>query len=183
MPENGLLSASTPSIRQAVQLLDDVVDALVDPAHRCKDAWASNREGERIDGPILEVVAGDAASRCMLGELLHQGLLRGFRIEIATAEHGVGQVSIEITRAPASLMVAARALDRVAWSLNEEHARRTDELLARYPSPEADQPGRVVLWLTSWNDTASHAEVLSCVTRAVEMLRAELDRRAKGRAR
>jgi len=185
MPENGLLDdASTPLLRRAVELLDGVFDALVVPARWCRGAYAKDAEGERIEGRILDAVEGrEVASRCMLGELLHQGLARGYRIEVATESEPADQSAVEVRHAAASWWLAALACDRVAWGLNEEHARRNDELLARYPSPEPDPPGRIVLWLTSWNDTATHEEAITCVVLAAQMLRAELNRRAKGGAR
>jgi hypothetical protein len=181
MPENGLLDASTPSIRRAVELLVGVFDALVDPAHWCRGALACDREGEPIDGPILEVVAGVATSRCLLGELLHQGLTRGYEIEIASVDYLGGQVPIEITRAPASWMVGGSAVAFVERSLNPQRARRADKLRAKHSSLQPITPGQAVLRLAVWNDNSSggHDEVISCVALAVQMLRAELDRRAQ----
>ena len=180
MPENDLLQASTPVLRRAADLLDGVCEVLADPSRWCTSAYARNAEGEPIEGTVLEAVeSSEVASRCVFAELLHQGFARGYRLVLATTGDAEDQIANEVTRAPASWILAARALDRVAWSLNEECARRTDELLAKYPSRQPDSPGQRVLWLTTWNDTASYEEAITCVGLAVRLLRAELDRRAQ----
>ncbi len=180
MSENAWLDEqAVPIVWRAITLLDACFDVLVKPERWCQGAWAKDAEGKPIAGTIVEAVeSSQVASRCTSGELLHQGLARGYRIEIRSPRARGDQIASEVTRAPASWMVAALALMLVARSFDAQRALRADELRAKCPSPRPMPPGQVVLQLTVWNDTASYEDAITCVVLAAQMLRAELDRRA-----
>jgi len=179
-PSPDLLQASTPLLKRAADLLDRVSEVFADESRWCRGAYAKDAEGEPIEGPILEAVErSEVASRCVLGELLHQGLARGYRIELETTDTPDGQIAHDIPRAPAGWMVAALALDLAVRSSNEQHTRRADALRAKYPPRRPITPGQVVLRTTVFNDNHSYEDAIRCVALAAQMLRAELDRRAQ----
>jgi hypothetical protein len=182
MSENAWLDRQlVPTVRRAIALLDATFDALVDPAHWCKDAYARDANGEPIGGEIAEAVASErVASRCMFGELIYQGLVRGYRIELATRPDHGEQAAFELSRAPASWKIAAIALSIAALSVYSGE-ETTDE------EPEAEQKAPVrplrlevlVLAPVLLNDRGGYEPAISSVVLAAEMLRAELDRRAQ----
>ena len=98
MPEAGL-NLSTPVIRQAIALLDDVFEEVSDRARWSRGAYAADAAGRTILGPIEEAVESErVAARCAFGSLLHHGLARGYRIEIEAAPYG--EQDAERSRAP-----------------------------------------------------------------------------------
>ena len=182
MPESAWLDEQlVPVVWRAIALLDATYEALVDPTRWCKDAYARDAEGEPIGGEIAEAIESDqVASRCMFGELLHQGLARGYRIEIATSPDQGEQAAIELIRAPASFKLAAVALAIAALTTYAGDESAADV------EPDAEQkpplrPLRLEVFLLApvlLNDRGDYASAIWSVTLAAEMLRAELDRRA-----
>lgn len=142
MPEDAWLDEQlVPIVRRAIALLDATFEALVDPARWCKDAYARDAEGEPIGGEIAQAVESDqVASRCMFGELLHQGLARGYRIEIATRPDHGEQAAIKLRRAPASWKLAAVALSIAALSTYAADESPTDD----EPKTEQASPSRLI---------------------------------------
>ena len=66
------------------RLLDEVVDVISDRSRWYEGAWAKDAQGERIEGPVLAAVESErTARRCVFGELVHQGLRRGYGLELA----------------------------------------------------------------------------------------------------
>jgi hypothetical protein len=120
--EDARLTQSTPVIRRAVALLDDTFEALLKPERWCDDAWARDASGATIYGTILEAIESpQAESRCVFGELVHQGLRRGYRIEFLAR----GLHATELRCAPASFWLAAEALAEVAVEVLAEMSRRS----------------------------------------------------------
>lgn len=175
--EDRLAISSTGTIRRAAALLDAVFAELVDPMRWCKDAYVCDAAGELIEGPLLAAIESPAASsRCLFSSLLHQGLARGFRIEIETAPDDERSAS-EVTRAPASWMLAGLAVASVAFE-----TLRTHGLLG---PGTGEEPGKlrlgefIVGTTVVVNDGTSYEDVIWTVALAAELLRAELDRRAE----
>jgi hypothetical protein len=183
MPENAWLDEQlSPIVRRAIALLDATYEALVDPARWCKDAYARDAEGEPIGGEIVAAVQSErAASRCMFGQLVFQGLARGYRIEIATSPDKGEQAATELTRAPASWKLAAVALSIAALTTYAGEENAADD------EPDAEQkppmrPLRLEVFLLApvlLNDRGDYASAIWSVALAAEMLRTELDRRAE----
>jgi hypothetical protein len=178
VPENERLFETTPVICRAVGLLGDVFDALAEPSRWAVGAWARDAAGERTRGSLIEALGADAASRCLLGELVHQGFARGYRIELGRD----GLVPLTLRRAPASFWVAADALAHSSlWVLRE---RYLPEFAAEFEG--ADPPlrtikrnERAVLFAIALNELGSYEDVVWALVLAAESLRAELDRRAE----
>ena len=124
MPEDGL-NLSKPVIQRAIALLDDVFEEISDRARWSDRAFAADASGKPILGRVEDAVESErAVARCAFGSLLHQGLARGYRIEIAAVPYEEQNVT-EVTRAPDSWMVAAAALAHVGLDmLDEVHALR-----------------------------------------------------------
>ena len=179
MSENERFDEATPVIRRAIALLDATFEALADPARWCKGAYARDAAGKPIGGSIVAAVESKrATSRCVFGELLHQGLQRGYRIEIATLPGWGEQTAAEVTRAPANWMLAGAALSLVALSTIEEETR---QLGAAEPKADSKPPsgarrvGQFVLTSIGVNDRGNYEDAIWSVVLAAEVLRAELD--------
>jgi hypothetical protein len=178
--ENARLVESTPVIRQAIGLLDDSLQGISARERWCQGAWAKDAAGTAIGGAIIEAIESEqVASRCAFAKLVHQGLARGFRIEISV-EADVEQVATEVTRAPASWMLAATALVHAALVVATERQLCADEEEAEQSSPSRPLRRReFVLLSVVVNDLGSYEDAITCLALGSEMLRAELDRRAQ----
>lgn len=183
MPEDGL-NLSTPVIRRAIALLDDVFEEISDRARWSYRAFAADASGQPILGRVEDAVESErAVARCAFGSLLHQGLARGYRIEIAAVPYEEQNVT-EVTRAPDSWMVAAVALARVGLDMLDEGERAPDVFTPEYePTDEWGALGTLVLVSVVANDAGTWEDAVSMVALAAELLRAKLDRRADGEAR
>jgi hypothetical protein len=173
VPRRGSFNLSVPVVRNAVGLLDDVLDALADPVQWCKGAFAVDAGGEPIEGDdvVAAVERPEVAARCPWGHALHAARRRGWRIEINT-DRG----SLELTRAPDSFLLAALVLVYGAH-----------ELLARNefwvePRPLKDRRTRMELRRLVFasvvaNDgpETTHEDTVAMVVRAIEWLRRLLD--------
>jgi hypothetical protein len=179
VPENARLSETTPVLRRAVALLDDVSEALAEPDRWTCGAWARDAAGKPTSGSLLsEALPADAASRCLLGELLHQGFVRGYRIELRDG----GLPPLALGRAPASVWVAADALAHASlWLLRERYLPEVAAELegADPPLRTIKRDERAVLFAIALNELGSYEDVIWALVLAAETLRAELDRRAE----
>jgi len=154
------LGASTPVIRRAVALLDATFEALVDPERWCDEAWARDAAGATISGTILEAIESpQAASRCLLGELVHQGLRRRYRIGFIAS----GLNAVELCRAPASFWLAAEALAEVAAEVLTESEPPIHSAFAELPSAFSGPRGRRVLLSVELNEECSYEPIISTV--------------------
>jgi hypothetical protein len=172
--QDARLTQSTLVIRRAVALLDDTFDALLKPERWCDDAWARDAAGATIYGSVIEAIESPhTASRCLLGELTHQGLRRGYRIEFL----GRSQQPTELRCAPASFWLAAEALAEVAAEVLAENELPIRGVLPDFRLDASLPHGRRVLIPIELNEECSYEPVISTVVLAAEGLRAELDRR------
>lgn len=181
MSENVRITESTPVLRQAIGLLDDSLQGISTLERWCQGAWSKDVAGMPIFGSIVEAVESErVASRCAFAELVHQGLARGYRIEIAVLPD-VDQAATEVTRAPASWMLAASVLVLAALVIAAERKLYVDAQAGeeRPPSRLASR-GEFILLSIVVNDRGSYEDAISSLAFAAEMLRAELDRRAQG---
>ncbi len=183
MPEAGL-NLSTPVIRQAIALLDDVFEEISVRARWSLGAYAAAASGKPISGPIAEAVESErAVARCAFGSLLHHGLARGYRIEIEAAPYDE-QDAREVTRAPDSWMVAAAALARVGLDMIDGGERLPDVFMPEYePTEEWRSLSTLVLVSVVANDAGTWEDAVAMVALAAELLRGKLDRRADEGAR
>jgi hypothetical protein len=184
--EHARLTESTLVIRQAIGLLDLSLQGLSTPERWCQGSWAKDRAGMPIFGRIVEAVVSErVASRCNLAELLSHGLARGYRIEIAV--EGLDQAATEVTRAPASWMLAAFVLAYAALVVATERQLLAKDKLENEELPPPSgvlRRGEFILFSMVINDRArSHDEAFLCPAFAAEILRAELDRRAQDERR
>ena len=184
MPGTPLLDKPTPVIWRAAALLDSSFEVLADPARWCRDAYATDAAGKPIRGKIVDAVeANEVASRCMFGELLHQGIARGYRIEIATKPGAAEQVAEEVTCAPASWQLAAVALAFAALSAAEDEAIEAAHFLdEREPPSSPMRVGEFVLASVFVNEHGTYEDAIWSLALAAEMLRVELDLRAAAKS-
>jgi hypothetical protein len=181
VPENNArFDEPTPVVRRAIALLDSTFEALATRERWCKGAFAKDAEGDPIEGRIVEAVESpEVASRCAFAELLHQGLASGFRIEIATMSDRWEQLAAEVTRAPASWMLAGEALALAAVAAIEERGLGTVHLkLEQELRSRPLRVGQVVLTSIHINDRGTYEDAVWTVALATKLLRAELARRA-----
>jgi hypothetical protein len=173
-------TASKPVIERATALLDASFEALVVPARWCQGAWARDAAGQPIGGSIEEAVESElAAARCLFGELLHQALARGDRIEFRSDS----QVAVGLKQAPPSFWLAADALAHT--SLYVLHERQLDRVGAAEPqfAGHVTRPERVLASVALNEEEGGYRDVVWALVLAAETLRAELDRRAEAAAR
>lgn len=180
MDEDTALSGeSTTVIRRALGVLYDVFDELAEPSRWCQDAYARDAAGRPIEGELLAAIESPAAaSRCLFSSLVHQGLARGYAIEVAT-EPGEEQCATEVTRAPRSWVLAATALSRMALERLVEQQLLHDE--RKTESSEIKRLGQLIVAATViLNDDGSYEDAIWVVVLAAGLLEDELDRRAAG---
>lgn len=178
-PHGLVVTASSGTIRRAAGLLDAVFDELVDPARWCKGAYVCGPAGEMIEGPLLAAIESpQAASRCLFSSLVHQGLVRGFRIELEPEAEKDGRAA-EVTRAPATWLLAAIVLTSIALDTLDSRG------LLPEPATGDDEhkpvrPGQLIVSSTIvFNDDCDYEDVIWAAALAPELLRGELDRRAR----
>lgn len=180
MAEDTALSGeSTTVIQRALAVLYGIFDELAEPSRWCQDAFARDAAGQPVEGELLAAIESPAAaSRCLFSSLVHQGLARGYAIEVAT-EPGEEQCVMEVTRAPRSWVLAATALSRTALEQLFEHQLLPDETKAN--SSEIKRLGQLIVAATViLNDDGSYEDAIWVVVLAAGLLEDELDRRAAG---
>lgn len=178
MLDDTSFGASTTVIRRAIGLLDEVIDAIDNPARWCKGAFAVGAGGRPLEGlDIAEVVdRPEVAARCVMGHALHLARRRRWRVELAIAPESPPM--LELRRAPDSFLVAALALVESALEFVDRR-----HLWAELPEgePERTTLGRILLGSIVVNDlpATSHEDAVWMVVYAIEYLHTLLDQHAQ----
>lgn len=178
MLEGTSLTVSATVVQKAIGLLDDVLDAIDDPACWCKGAFAVDANGVPLEGrDVVEVVErAEVAARCVFGHALHLARRRRWRIELQPTTGEPPQ--LEVTRAPDSFALAALALGQGALEVVD---RRDLFSGLPEPEPEPEKPilRRIVLASIVANDLpeTTYEDAVWMVVYAIEWLRAPLDMR------